>query len=429
VLKGGRSLPVVTAAGFKIGDLIRIGDHTSEEEDNAITGFGSITLERPLQFDHGVNTEIIIIHTCESYECPDDMVLRESPEELRVQLLVDEPSKCCIMREDTRPCTTVAPVNRSKGMTNREKIIGSTALAGGTLVGTAVGLLSGGVYNAAKHPEAPATATTLTAAVQAGQMEMAVLSTTDFMIGCEVRIQPDSAYEEKNWVADFGSLILAAPLKFDHRVGTRVILVECPVEGASTTTPPPIAARVSSTIPNLVPVESTPAPEEDSSSSLPTLGVVVPVVVALLVVIMIGIGAFVLLSGQKKKKSGQVTTRAAKGQSRTLHDERGMLMAGDSYTPYTPRSTAVELELPPTPSLRQTPNFAQASFSPVVLPSPMGNYYQSAMAPVTRVASSPMMGRSPTQVVVEPQAQSLLVQNESGHFLPVYIEPELEPYL
>lgn len=58
---GSQVLEVVSTNGFSIGDNIVINPGGSTEETNTITGFGSILLQTPLQFDHLSGESVVII--------------------------------------------------------------------------------------------------------------------------------------------------------------------------------------------------------------------------------------------------------------------------------------------------------------------------------------------------------------------------------
>lgn len=55
VKRGATVLPVVSNVGFEIGQEVVIDKGTPIEEENKILGFGSLILEYPLQFDHGID--------------------------------------------------------------------------------------------------------------------------------------------------------------------------------------------------------------------------------------------------------------------------------------------------------------------------------------------------------------------------------------
>lgn len=56
---GSQSLEVLNTEGFSIGDLIIINPGGQNEETNTITGFGSLLLQSPLQFDHSAGELIV----------------------------------------------------------------------------------------------------------------------------------------------------------------------------------------------------------------------------------------------------------------------------------------------------------------------------------------------------------------------------------
>jgi len=58
-LTGSQTLEVASISGFNIGDNIKINPGGLNEETNTITGFGSILIQNPLQFDHSVG-EIVL---------------------------------------------------------------------------------------------------------------------------------------------------------------------------------------------------------------------------------------------------------------------------------------------------------------------------------------------------------------------------------
>ena len=57
---GSQALEVASTNGFSIGDNIVINPGGTTEETNTITGFGSIFLQTPLQFDHFAGEQILI---------------------------------------------------------------------------------------------------------------------------------------------------------------------------------------------------------------------------------------------------------------------------------------------------------------------------------------------------------------------------------
>ena len=66
-LAGSQALEVESINGFNIGDNIKINPGGPNEETNTITGFGSLLLQTPLQFDHSVG-EIVLNLTPTSIE-------------------------------------------------------------------------------------------------------------------------------------------------------------------------------------------------------------------------------------------------------------------------------------------------------------------------------------------------------------------------
>ena len=58
-LAGSQALEVESINGFNIGDNIKINPGGPNEETNSITGFGSLLLQTPLQFDHSIG-EIVL---------------------------------------------------------------------------------------------------------------------------------------------------------------------------------------------------------------------------------------------------------------------------------------------------------------------------------------------------------------------------------
>jgi len=59
VVAGSQTLEVSSSTGFNIGDNIKINPGGVNEEDNVITGFGSMLLQSPLQYDHFIG-EIVL---------------------------------------------------------------------------------------------------------------------------------------------------------------------------------------------------------------------------------------------------------------------------------------------------------------------------------------------------------------------------------
>jgi photosystem II stability/assembly factor-like uncharacterized protein len=66
-LAGSQALEVASINGFNIGDNIKINPGGPNEETNTITGFGSMLLQNPLQFDHSIG-EIVLNLTPTSVE-------------------------------------------------------------------------------------------------------------------------------------------------------------------------------------------------------------------------------------------------------------------------------------------------------------------------------------------------------------------------
>jgi photosystem II stability/assembly factor-like uncharacterized protein len=66
-LAGSQALEVESINGFNIGDNIKINPGGPNEETNTITGFGSMLLQNPLQFDHSIG-EIVLNLTPTSVE-------------------------------------------------------------------------------------------------------------------------------------------------------------------------------------------------------------------------------------------------------------------------------------------------------------------------------------------------------------------------
>ena len=66
-LAGSQALEVASINGFNIGDNIKINPGGPNEETNSITGFGSLLLQNPLQFDHSIG-EIVLNLTPTSVE-------------------------------------------------------------------------------------------------------------------------------------------------------------------------------------------------------------------------------------------------------------------------------------------------------------------------------------------------------------------------
>ena len=56
---GDTQIEVDNQEEFSIGDRITIAEGTINEEYNTIVGFGSLILEKPLLYNHGVNTIIV----------------------------------------------------------------------------------------------------------------------------------------------------------------------------------------------------------------------------------------------------------------------------------------------------------------------------------------------------------------------------------
>lgn len=59
VTAGSQTLEVSSLTGFNIGDNIKINPGGVNEEDNVITGFGSMLLQNPLQFDHSIGEVVL----------------------------------------------------------------------------------------------------------------------------------------------------------------------------------------------------------------------------------------------------------------------------------------------------------------------------------------------------------------------------------
>jgi hypothetical protein len=75
-LAGSQALEVESINGFNIGDDIKINPGGPNEETNTITGFGSLLLQTPLQFDHSVG-EIVLNLTPTSVEENNSSVLSD----------------------------------------------------------------------------------------------------------------------------------------------------------------------------------------------------------------------------------------------------------------------------------------------------------------------------------------------------------------
>ena len=59
VLAGSQAIEVSSTTGFHVGDNIKINPGGVNEEDNVITGFGSMLLQNPLQFDHFIGEVVL----------------------------------------------------------------------------------------------------------------------------------------------------------------------------------------------------------------------------------------------------------------------------------------------------------------------------------------------------------------------------------
>jgi len=59
VVAGSMAIEVSNTTGFNIGDNIKINPGGVNEEDNVITGFGSLLLQNPLQFDHFIGEVVL----------------------------------------------------------------------------------------------------------------------------------------------------------------------------------------------------------------------------------------------------------------------------------------------------------------------------------------------------------------------------------
>jgi probable HAF family extracellular repeat protein len=59
VAAGSQAIEVSSTTGFNIGDNIKINPGGVNEEDNVITGFGSLLLQNPLQFDHFIGEVVL----------------------------------------------------------------------------------------------------------------------------------------------------------------------------------------------------------------------------------------------------------------------------------------------------------------------------------------------------------------------------------
>jgi len=73
---GSQVLEVAGTSGFSIGDNIVINPGGATEETNTITGFGSMLLQTPLQFDHNVG-EVVQLLISTSVEYNDDVLVNE----------------------------------------------------------------------------------------------------------------------------------------------------------------------------------------------------------------------------------------------------------------------------------------------------------------------------------------------------------------
>jgi probable HAF family extracellular repeat protein len=56
---GSQSIEVSSTNGFYVGNNIKINPGGTNEEDNTITGFGSLLLQNPLQFDHSIGETVL----------------------------------------------------------------------------------------------------------------------------------------------------------------------------------------------------------------------------------------------------------------------------------------------------------------------------------------------------------------------------------
>jgi len=65
-----------------------------------------------------------------------------------------------------------------------------------------------------------------------GSKVIEVASNADFNIGEEIIIDPGTAFEERNKIVGFGSLVLQYPLKYDHGAGAQIVPVN-KVSGAT----------------------------------------------------------------------------------------------------------------------------------------------------------------------------------------------------
>ena len=59
VVAGSQAIEVSSTTGFHVGDNIKINPGGVNEEDNVITGFGSMLLQNPLQFDHFIGEVVL----------------------------------------------------------------------------------------------------------------------------------------------------------------------------------------------------------------------------------------------------------------------------------------------------------------------------------------------------------------------------------
>lgn len=67
--------------------------------------------------------------------------------------------------------------------------------------------------------------TSMTANASPGTTEIQVGSTSGFEVGGYIRINPGGENQEDNQVAGFGSFLLAAPLKYEHSSGEKVVVL------------------------------------------------------------------------------------------------------------------------------------------------------------------------------------------------------------
>lgn len=145
-------------------------------------------------------------------------------------------------------CSSPIPGGHTVDETNYVEMISGRCYSGSNLIGGGITYFQNADMSNVHYPPCPvitttAIATTTIAAdaaaelrtpVQAGDSVLHVSDTTGFAVGRQVILDEGTPYQEVNYIAGFGSLILKLPLQFPHSASARISMPQLPV---GTTTP------------------------------------------------------------------------------------------------------------------------------------------------------------------------------------------------